>query len=354
MESQVNLIPRFADLANLSNEKLQPLETILARILTSPKAQDIYAQIIDGRATWQSYIDPNTKGFPKETTIVSDHPNPSKEALQLYEKIRRVFTPQALRVDIQLAQHYQNAPLTSREHDLRLLEITAASLNALAGMIYASFHPEIELNPQEPIQTDYDFLLYENNPFYVEFYHTDYKEYERYPFGLLNVVGYWAETQFFGGVLLFDRGESGLEINNAFVHPQRVSYAYQITSQQMANFLNLSRLKDAASLPSEETLIPFAQEPEAHTVNTWVRAGEAPLRIYKNGYDKPPPSYVPAYDNCVQSHESFDEVVRIMKENGWDKPRSVTYDPSALEDCHPILRNLRAWRDDPTQRVTEK
>ena len=122
----------------------------------------------------------------------------------------------------------------------------------------------------------------------------------------------------------------------------------------MANFLNLSRLKDAASLPSEETLIPFAQEPEAHTVNTWVRAGEAPLRIYKNGYDKPPPSYVPAYDNCVQSHESFDEVVRIMKENGWDKPRSVTYDPSALEDCHPILRNLRAWRDDPTQRVTEK
>ena len=102
MESQVNLIPRFADLANLSNEKLQPLETILARILASPKAQDIYAQIIDGRATWQSYIDPNTKGFPKETTIVSDHPNPSEEASQLYEKIRRVFTPQALRVDIQV------------------------------------------------------------------------------------------------------------------------------------------------------------------------------------------------------------------------------------------------------------
>ena len=86
-------------------------------------------------------------------------------------------------------------------------------------MIYASFHPEIELNPQEPIQTDYDFLLYENNPFYVEFYHTDYKEYERYPFGLLNVVGYWAETQFFGGVLLFDRGESGLEVGR----PHRTS-----------------------------------------------------------------------------------------------------------------------------------
>lgn len=103
MESQVNLTPRFADLANLSNEKLQPLETILARILASPKAQDIYAQIIDGRATWQSYIDPSTKGFRKETTIVSDHPNPSKEAMQLYDEIRTVFTPQALRVDIQVS-----------------------------------------------------------------------------------------------------------------------------------------------------------------------------------------------------------------------------------------------------------
>ena len=44
---------------------------------------------------------------------------------------------------------------------------------------------------------------------HVEFYHTEYEEYENYPFGLLDVVGYWAEDRLFGGVLLFDRGETG-------------------------------------------------------------------------------------------------------------------------------------------------
>ncbi len=72
-------------------------------------------------------------------------------------------------------------------------------------MIYAAFHPETQLRPSEPSSVQSD-------QFYVDFYHTSYKEFERYPFGLLNVVGYWAEAQVFGGVLLFDRGESGLEV----------------------------------------------------------------------------------------------------------------------------------------------
>ena len=47
--------------------------------------------------------------------------------------------------------------------------------------------------------------------FYVDF-HDCYTEFKDYPFGLLDVVGYWAETQVFGGVLLFDRGDSGSEV----------------------------------------------------------------------------------------------------------------------------------------------
>lgn len=79
-------------------------------------------------------------------------------------------------------------------------------------MIYAAFHPETEIKPQKPPLTAENFLSYESDQSYIDFYHTDYKEFERYPFGLLNVVGYWAETKFFGGVLLFDRGNSGLEV----------------------------------------------------------------------------------------------------------------------------------------------
>lgn len=102
MFSQVTETPRFAELANLSIDRLKQLETTLASILASPNAQDTYAQIIDGRATWQSHVDPNTRGFPNETIIVSDHPTPSDGAMQLYEEIRTVFTPQALKIDVQV------------------------------------------------------------------------------------------------------------------------------------------------------------------------------------------------------------------------------------------------------------
>ncbi len=100
MNSHHDQSPRFAHLANLSTIKIQQLDTILASILELPSTQSTYAQIIDGKRTWQSYIDPNTYGFQNETTIVSDHPNPSDRALQLYEEIRTKFTPQALRLEV--------------------------------------------------------------------------------------------------------------------------------------------------------------------------------------------------------------------------------------------------------------
>lgn len=44
------------------------------------------------------------------------------------------------------------------------------------------------------------------------FYHSDYLNYDQYPLGVPDVVGYWAEKQVFGGVVLFDRGEIGNEV----------------------------------------------------------------------------------------------------------------------------------------------
>ena len=99
----------------------------------------------------------------------------------------------------------------SREHNLRLLEITAASLHALAGKIFASFHPSTELKPRKPPDGHYH-AFHGTDRFYVDFFHVFYTQFEQYPFGLLNVVGYWAETQLLGGVLLFDRGDSGSEV----------------------------------------------------------------------------------------------------------------------------------------------
>ncbi|KAG6355325.1 hypothetical protein INS49_003286 [Diaporthe citri] len=37
------------------------------------------------------------------------------------------------------------------------------------------------------------------------FFHKHYRDYDQYPDGVADIVGYWAETRIFGGVVLFDR-----------------------------------------------------------------------------------------------------------------------------------------------------
>ena len=96
-----------------------------------------------------------------------------------------------------------------RNKALRLLEISAASIHALAGMIHASSHPGMNVFPNHPpAQGGGEFLGTQLN---VD-YHPDYVHFKNYPRGLLDVVGYWAETQVFGGVLLFDRSDPGSQV----------------------------------------------------------------------------------------------------------------------------------------------
>ena len=74
----------------------------------------------------------------------------------------------------------------------------------------AFFHPQTDVMPER--SPEGHLLAFAGTEhFYVDF-HNDYRRLEDDPFGLLDVVGYWAETQLFGGVLLFDRGESGSEV----------------------------------------------------------------------------------------------------------------------------------------------
>lgn len=85
----------------------------------------------------------------------------------------------------------------------------------MARILYKTCHPEIELKPRASPPEDPNLRLFQPFQTYVDFYHTEYQAFEDYPFGLLNVVGYWAETKLFGGVVLFDRGESGVEVGTA-------------------------------------------------------------------------------------------------------------------------------------------
>ena len=80
-------------------------------------------------------------------------------------------------------------------------------MNALARRTYLDLHPDMDTKPP---RSRHQFSGADE--FYVNFYHTNYTHFERYPFGLLDVLGYWAETEVFGGLLLFEREESGSNV----------------------------------------------------------------------------------------------------------------------------------------------
>lgn len=360
MHFKPNQVPGFGDLTNVSAEKLQELETVLQRILALPIARDTYAQIIDGTPTRTPFSDEIKKSGSTfyKTIIGSENSKPTDKAMQKYEEIRPKIAPQDLVIDLKVAQNYQDALPGSRENHLRLLETAAASVHALAGMIYASNNEDMDVKPPEP-PGGHLRQFDTTDGFYVNFYHTAYKRFEEFPFGLLNVVGYWAETELFGGVVLFERGEGDSGITNAFLHPQRASCAFQLSEIQLQDFADLSRASDVDGSVGADTRLPFFKELNARIEPTFVRVGEAPLRIYKNEYDKYPVSFIPKRPSCVITEgdpraASMKEAMRFIKEIDRDKPTGTPSRPfqsqPSLWSAYPTPEEASSSssRDDPS------
>ena len=200
------------DLSNLgiTSTKLERLDRALKPVLLSEIAEDTFAQIIDGQPTRTSY-ESNYRAI--WDAGVSERLCPTEPSIRVWTEIRENFLSKTLKLDVQLVQAFQIAEEHSHLEDLRLLEMVAASLHSLAGAIYATFHPDTDIRPTS--DPNYD-PFYMTSHFWVDFYHEDFKLYQRYPFALLNVVGYWAETQILGGVMLFERGPSGREVRVYF------------------------------------------------------------------------------------------------------------------------------------------
>ena len=190
-------------------------------------------------------------------------------------------------------------------------------------MVYISFHENTDVKPFHE-NTDvkpaappegHRWQFRNTDRFCVNFYHSQYMKLDNYPFGLLNVVRYCAETEIFGGVVLFEHDESDSEVRvlplslnltdadrgqiiNAFIQPQRTYHAFEISRKQLNSFTSLGVPDPSAKSSSAEAILPFAKEPDTRTKLAYVRAGEGPLRIYKNHYDKPPIAYISEETDC--------------------------------------------------------
>ena len=110
------------------------------------------------------------------------------------------------------------------------------------------------------------------------------------------------------------------QITNAFLHPQKVCRAFQLSETQLRSFAALGRVGSTAKSVDAKTVLPFAKEVDARNEPTFVLWGEPPLRIYKNEYDQPTVAF-PNRPRCLikkgePGFASMDETMRIVKEKG--------------------------------------
>jgi hypothetical protein len=84
----------------------------------------------------------------------------------------------------------------------------------IAGLVYVNTQPGLRAKGQSP---EPRLAALEGWP--TDFMHEAYYDLQQYPNIVADMVGYWAEYHLFGGVVLFDREESGTDVSSVPLNP---------------------------------------------------------------------------------------------------------------------------------------
>ncbi|KAK2784329.1 hypothetical protein FQN53_008558 [Emmonsiellopsis sp. PD_33] len=248
--------PPSTVLAHLDAQHLTPLDALICSTLTLDATEDAFAQIIDGVPTRDSFTR-NTGSIPILPAVL-DRDRPSEDAITTFRKFRAGFTSTGLTIASKAVQSYQNTPPSSNKFNLHLLEMAALAIHALAATLYTTTHPDINTCPTEPCFSS-------QYPHYgVDLYCRLYHNSLHYPYGIADMVGYWAETQVFGGVVLFEHEhkEADSELLNAFIHPpqQAGNSVFRLSPSQ------LTLLQPLPFTPPEGTITVQRNDLQSHYI----------------------------------------------------------------------------------------
>lgn len=131
---------------------------------------------------------------------------------------------------------------------MRLVEMVAVSLHQIAAYLFNSSpksHPPEYIKHVTEWQRPTGWVEERGGKSWQEsmfappqthFLHTSYTDYDLYPNGVADMAGYWAEDRIFGGVVLFDRGDSGHEVRSKPT-PTTVLLANLVPSAVISSFI---------------------------------------------------------------------------------------------------------------------
>ncbi|KAK2789705.1 hypothetical protein FQN53_001461 [Emmonsiellopsis sp. PD_33] len=263
-------------LADIDQERAGIMKGVLRTILHSDLASHVFAQIVDGIPIDSAY----EIGTTRRVDLYS-RTQPSQQSVLLARQFchsHDIFD--SLELNTVVAQQYQDSALFSASFNMHLLELVAIAIHDLAGNLYLINHP----NGRDRVVEVCDDLWVSRG--LISLSTMFYCVPSRFPRAFLDVVGYWAEVQIFGGVVVFDRGpeEGKRHCNAAFIHPR---YAdgdiFELSEIQCERFSQLGLHRDSKN-DGRKLILPFTPEPDARKV----RHDIAFLRcnIYRDRYER--------------------------------------------------------------------
>ncbi|EEP75924.1 predicted protein [Uncinocarpus reesii 1704] len=267
---------------NLSPDHLDAFTQAITRIIVMDLTTHVFTQIVYGKPVSQ-----HTYDYAKCCPILNPVPATAlPEAVEIAKCYQSHFQADSLMVDSMLAQSYQNTTIGSKEFKLRLLEITATTFHGMAVSIFNQVHDKgsDSCNPSSSTSNK-DQLARPSSELPTRLLHADYMDYDWYPSGLADGVGYWAELCLFGGVVLFNRGDSECEALDAYLHPKFPYKIFKLSDSQVDSFVDfaLSATDQAQNQPPSP--LPIRTEKYAPRI---CPDESMALHIFRNKYERKP------------------------------------------------------------------
>ncbi|WEW61756.1 hypothetical protein PRK78_007250 [Emydomyces testavorans] len=265
--------------SNLAPEHLDAFTRTLNHVMATDVTKQTFAQIIDGQPAPQA-VPSHARNHP----MLQGRTGPSPESVEAVEALPESLNPEMLHVDSDIAQAYQNTVTGSREFKIRLLEMIAVTFHNTSALLFDTMSRRI-VHVSGCLPPDVE-------PPPTVFIHRDYRDHDQYPLGVADMVGYWAEYQVFGGVVLFGRGESEREALDVYIHPPTPWMIFKLSDSQVNDFIDfgLSNFPARSSISSSQHhstfSLPFAAERYAERIDPDIAI--QCHHIFRNKYERKP------------------------------------------------------------------
>ncbi|KAK3290881.1 uncharacterized protein B0H64DRAFT_49151 [Chaetomium fimeti] len=299
----------------LDVDHYHPLVRAIRNVLSTPLAEVTYAQLIDGLpivdTVWDMRGSLLLRGHP-----LIDHDRLCEGALERALRSRDTFDPAILRFDSIVMQSYQKATLGTREFKLRLVELVAKSVHQIAVLLSQlddKLHSKEDIHAVVSWKKESQWVVEGRRRVFEEalkprptlFYHVDYMDYEQYPEGMADVAGYWAEDRIFGGIVVFDRGESGSECNDIYFHSGRQQTTFRVWRLLDDQFTDLVDFLLADNPPKPPFPI-LASQANRHRHDPWDAI--ALHHVFRDPWERRFPSTKPEETRDVRTVGDYPEL----------------------------------------------